>query len=188
MMDSITTNQHDVLLQIDSNGTWSGQGVQSFNSQAIAWGGLAKNLFSVGERYQWLTLAFLIGFVLPFPFWIGHKLLGPDWRLDYWNTPIIANFIGLLNTGINSVTLTWFAIGWFSQGYMRRYRPNWFIKYNYILSAAMDGGTQVLVFLLSFAVLGAAGPKREFPRYWGNNFNSGNYDYCMKAPSSEGDG
>jgi hypothetical protein len=185
MMASITTNQRDILLSIEGTNIWSGQGVQTFNSQAIAWGGLAKSLFSVGQRYEWLTLSFVLGFILPVPFWIGHRMLGPKWRLDYWNTPIIANFIGLLNVGINSVTMAWFTGGWISQYYLRRYRPNWFIKYNYILSAAMDGGTQVIVFILSFAVFGGAGTAVEFPPYWGNNFQSGNYDYCMVSPGGD---
>jgi hypothetical protein len=64
-----------------------------------------------------------------------------------------------------SVTMAWFVIGAFSQFYLRKYRPNWFIKYNYILSAAMDGGTQVLVFILSFAVFGAGGKEIKFPAY-----------------------
>jgi hypothetical protein len=161
LMTSITTNQRDILLSVEGTNIWSGQGVQSFNSQAIAWGGFAKALFSVGSRYQWVTLAFLIGFLLPIPFWIGHKFF-PKWRLDYFNLALISNYIGLLNVGINSVTMPWFVIGGFSQFYLRRYRPNWFIKYNYILSAAMDGGTQVLVFILSFAVFGGSGKEVSF--------------------------
>jgi len=156
MMSSITTEQREVLLAIKGTNVWSGQAVQTFNSQAIAWGGFAKSLFSAGNRYQWVTWAFLLGFILPLPFWIGHKIF-PKWNLDYWNTALISNYIGLLNTGINSVTTPWFAIGAFSQFYLRKYRPNWFIKYNYILSAAMEGGTQVMIFILSFAVFGGAG-------------------------------
>jgi hypothetical protein len=182
MMATITTNQRDILLSIEGTNVWSGQSVQSFNSQSIMWGGLAKDLFSIGHRYQWLTISFLLGFVIPFPFWIGHKLLGPKWHLDYWNTPVLTNFIGLLNVGINSVTTAWFVGGWISQYYLRRYRANWFIKYNYILSAAMDGGTQVIVFILSFAVFGASGNEIKFPPYWGNNFQTGKYDYCMTTP------
>jgi hypothetical protein len=63
----------------------------------------------------------------------------------------------LLNNGINSVTTAWFVIGFISQFWARRYKADWFIKYNYILSAAMDGGTQVLMFILSFAVFGSSG-------------------------------
>ncbi|TID18028.1 OPT superfamily oligopeptide transporter [Venturia nashicola] len=180
---SITTNQRETLLDIKGTSVWSGQ-LQSFNSQAIMWGGLANQLFTAGKRYQWLTFSFLIGFALPVPFWIGHKVF-PRLRLDYLNTALIASFIGLLNVGINSVTMPWFIIGAFSQGYLRKKRPNWFIKYNYILSAAMDGGTQVLVFILSFAVFGGSGTQHNFPPYWGNNYNSGMYDYCMAPPGGE---
>ncbi|KAF2665474.1 OPT superfamily oligopeptide transporter [Microthyrium microscopicum] len=185
MMVSITDSQRTVLLDIQGTNIWSGQAIQTFNSQAIAWGGFSKSLFQVGQRYQWVTLAFLIGFILPLPFWIAHKVLGAKWRFDAVNTALISNFIGLLSVGINSVTLAWFAVGWFSQFYLRKYRANWFIKYNYILAAAMDGGTQVLVFILSFAVFGGSGKEHKFPAYWGNNFQDGNNDYCMKLPGAD---
>jgi len=43
--------------------------------------------------------------------------------------------------------------------------------------AALDGGTQVVVFILSFAVLGAGGVSHLFPAWWGAN-QGGNYDRC----------
>jgi len=45
------------------------------------------------------------------------------------------------------------------------------------------GGTQVMVFIMSFAFFGASGKAVPFPDYWGNNFQSSgesNYDYCMR--------
>lgn len=45
------------------------------------------------------------------------------------DTTIIANFIGLLYVGVNSVTTPWFYVSVISQWYMRKYRPNWVIKY-----------------------------------------------------------
>jgi hypothetical protein len=159
-MASITTNQREVLLSIEGTNIWSGQTVQTFNSQAIAWGGLAKSLFSVGGRYQMVTLAFIIGFFIPLPFYFIHHYggkFGRRLRLDYWNTAIIAYFIGWLCVGINSSILSYFIVGFFAQFYLRKYRARWFVKYNYVLSAAMDGGTQVLVFLLTFAVFGGGG-------------------------------
>ena len=38
------------------------------------------------------------------------------------------------------------------------------MKYNYILGGALDGGAQVMIFILSFAVFGAAGVQKPFPR------------------------
>jgi OPT family oligopeptide transporter len=185
IMDSITTNQREILLSIEGTNIWSGQTIQTYNSQAIAWGGLASKLFSLGGRYQFVTLAFIIGFFIPLPFYFLHRL-APRLRLDYWNTAIITYYIGWLCVGINSSILSFFVVGFFCQLYLRKYRPNWFIKYNYILSAAMDGGTQVLVFVLTFAVFGGGGKEVVFPKYWGNNMQKGNYDYCMRDPATKG--
>ena len=74
--------------------------------------------------------------------------------------------------------IQFYAIGFFAQFYLRRYHPTVFVKYNYLVSAALDGGASVIVFILSFAVFGAAGNTVNFPAYWGNNL-SGNFDLCM---------
>lgn len=39
-------------------------------------------------------------------------------------------------------------IGFASQWWLRTRRPGWFKKYNYLLSAALDGGSQVIIFIL----------------------------------------
>lgn len=36
------------------------------------------------------------------------------------------------------------------------------------MSAALDGGSQVILFVLSFAVFGASGSAVAFPTWWGN--------------------
>ncbi|MCJ1411801.1 hypothetical protein MMC19_005893 [Ptychographa xylographoides] len=186
MMVTIVTNQREILLSIEGTNIWSGQNVQQYNSQAIAWGALASHMFSVGARYQWVTLAFLVGFVIPLPFYFLHRLF-PKAGFWYWNTAIITYYIGWLCVGINSSIMSYFAVGFLSQFYMRKYHPEWFVKYNYILSAAMDGGTQVLVFILTFAVQGGSGAAVIFPTYWGQNGGNGNglnYDYCMFNPAN----
>lgn len=54
-------------------------------------------------------------------------------------------------------------MGIVSQIWLRNYHPRWYRKYNYILGGAFDGGAQVMVLILSFAVFGAAGVQRPFP-------------------------
>ena len=174
MMVSIVDNQREILLSIEGTNIWSGQNVQQYNSQAIAWGALASHMFSYGARYQWVTFAYLVGFIIPVPFYILHRLF-PRAGFWYWNTAIITYYIGWLCVGINSSILTYFVVGFLSQWYLRKYQPAWFVKYNYILSAAMDGGTQVIVFILTFAVDGGSGSAVPFPTYWGNNGANGNY-------------
>jgi hypothetical protein len=112
--------------------------------------------------------------------------MGDKWRaklrLDYLNTAIIASAMGILDHGTHSALLGHYLIGFISQLYLRRYRTNWFIKYNYILSAGMDGGSALINFILTFTVFGAGGKVVPFPKYWGNNWERGNYDYCLRDP------
>lgn len=102
-------------------------------------------------------------------------------------------FIGWLCVGINSSILSYFTVAFLSQWWLRTRYPRWFAQYNYIIGAgesrqrvcvsklrigtALDGGTQVMVFILSFAVQGAAGTSHLFPNWWGADQN-GNYDHC----------
>lgn len=175
-MNSIIDNQEPILLSVEGTNIWSGQQPQQYNSQAIAWGGLGHELFASGKRYQWVPWAYVIGLIVPVPFWLVHKRW-PGLRMDYLYTPVICYYIGWLCVGINSSILSYFAIAWFSQWFLRTRYPRWFAKYNYLLGAALDGGTQVMVFILSFAVFGAAGTSHLFPQWWGAN-QAGNYDRC----------
>lgn len=77
--------------------------------------------------------------------------------------PVIYQYAQWLTTGVNSVILTTIFAGLVSQVWLRRYHPAWFRKYIYILGGAIDGGTQIMVFILSFAVFGASGVSRPFP-------------------------
>lgn len=89
LMNSIIDNQRDILLSVEGTNVWSGQQPQQYNSQAIAWGGLAHELFSSGKIYQWVPWAYVIGLVVPVPFWLVHQKW-PRLRADYLYTPVIA--------------------------------------------------------------------------------------------------
>jgi hypothetical protein len=119
-------------------------------------------MFSVGARYQWVTLSFLVGFLVPIPTYLMYKWTGKK-AWGYLNPSIILWFMGNLFVGINSSMTTFFLVAYFAQFYLRKYRPEFFVKYNYLVSAAMDGGTQVMVFILTFAVAGGSGKAHPMP-------------------------
>jgi hypothetical protein len=146
---------------------------------------LSKYLFSIGRTYQWIVLALPLGFVIPLPFYFLHRRF-PKAGFDYFVTPVICWYLGYLSVGINSSVMMYFAIGFFVQFWVRKQYPEWFLKYNYILAAAISGGTELLVFVTTFAVQGASGKAVPFPPYWGNNFQSGNFDYCATNPALGG--
>lgn len=125
MMIQIVDAQKPLLLSIQGSSIWSGQNIQIFNSQAITWS-IAPYLYSVGKRYQWVTIAYLLGFLAPLPMYIGYRLQGKK-NMKFWsylNPSIILWFMGNLFVGINSGFTTFFLIAFLFQWYIRKYHPN----------------------------------------------------------------
>ncbi|RPD53682.1 OPT oligopeptide transporter [Lentinus tigrinus ALCF2SS1-7] len=177
IMQSVISGNREILLAVQGTNVWSGQQVQSYNSNAITWGALAKPLYAPGARYGFIPWMLIAGLAVPIPFYIAHRLW-PKAGFNYVFTPVVVAELGYLSVGINSSWMTSLAIAIFSQWYLRKYRPRWFRKYNFLLSAALDGGTQIMVFVYSFAVGGASGKAVPFPN-WGLN-PKGNPDYCLR--------
>lgn len=177
-MVSIVTAQREILLSPTGSNVWSGQVVQSLNSQAVTWS-MAKQVYGLSGAYYMIPFALVIGI---FPTTIQYFLC-KRWKTiggvktDSILLPIIFMYSGYLYAGVNSTTTTIIATGVTSQLWLRRYHPVWYRKYNYILGGAMDGGAQVMIFLLSFAVFGASGKERPFPK-WAGNPARGRVDYC----------
>ncbi|KAE9396396.1 OPT oligopeptide transporter [Gymnopus androsaceus JB14] len=179
IMKIVLTNQRSILLEVQGTNIWSGQQIQSYNSVAVAWGALGKPLYATGTRYGFVPYMLLVGLLFPIPFWLLHK----KWPKFGWNlifTPILAE-LGFLSVGINSSVFSTLLVALFSQYYLRKYYPTWFRKYNFLLSAALDGGTEIMIFVSTFAVNGGSGTAHPFPN-WGLNPSSAegvNLDYCM---------
>ncbi|KAJ5126573.1 hypothetical protein N7448_007352 [Penicillium atrosanguineum] len=52
-----------------------------------------------------------------------------------------------------------------------------FKEYSFLIAAAFDGGSLMILVILSFVVFGAGGISHPFPSWWENNVK-GNYDWC----------
>jgi len=181
MMLSIINAQRDALLSIAGTRLWSGQNAQSYNSNAIAWGALAPQMFGAHSTYKMVPISLAIGLFLPLPFYLCYRIW-PKAGFENLNTSIIMQYSCYLSVGVNTSVNTSMALGILSQWWVRTRYPRWFTKYNYIVAAALDGGTQVIVFILNFAIFGAAGKTVIFPQWWGNDFNL-SADRCLAPPS-----
>ena len=49
MANEIITNQFDILKSVEGTNIWSGQQAQTFNSNAVTFGGLAHEMYSVRD-------------------------------------------------------------------------------------------------------------------------------------------
>ncbi|KAL4757804.1 OPT family oligopeptide transporter [Aspergillus foveolatus] len=175
VMITIVTSQREILLDPIGNNVWSGSLVQSLNSQAITWS-LAKEIYGTHGRYLIVPLGLIIGLVFPAVHW-GLTKISP--RIRNWplNTTIILAYAGQVYYGTTAWVGSAIAVGIFSQFWLRRRLPRVYNEYNYLIGAALDGGSQLVIFILSFAVLGASGTERPFPTWWGNP--DGNPDHCL---------
>ena len=52
---------------------------------------------------------------------------------------------------------------------------------NYIVAGALDGGTQVISFILNLAVFGAVGNAHAFPDWWGNDLSQYLFYFVPKS-------
>ncbi len=132
-------------------------------------GALGKELFAYGKPYYLISFAIFIGLLFPIPFWLVHKFAPRgSWigrAAEYIITPILLLYIGYLPYSVNGQWWSCLVLGYAAQVWARSHRPKRFKKYNYLTSAALDGGSQVILFILSFAVFGASGNAVAFPNW-----------------------
>ncbi|KAG0146029.1 hypothetical protein CROQUDRAFT_45020 [Cronartium quercuum f. sp. fusiforme G11] len=180
MMKVLINNQRDVLLLPNGNGVFSGFTIASFEAHAVSWGAFSTRLFLANQRYVAIPAALGIGIILPIPFFIAHKYW-PRLRLNAVNIPLVTGSISSGYAGATAGRFVNIIIGLMSQFYARRYRPEWFKKYNYVCSAALDGGAQIVILILSIFFQGAAGYTVKFPTYFLNPPSGIPKDYCYMS-------
>jgi hypothetical protein len=199
VMSSIVGANKALLVDTNGNSSWSGATLQSYNTNAASWA-LAKYLYASGKEYYMVPLGVVVGAA----FVIAHKIFSlvclylvlprgtiakasskqfvprvGKFATDELNFPQLIQYAGYIPYNASQTCVIWSTMitGLFVQFYLRNYKPGFFKHYMYMITGAFDGGALWMLFILSFAVFGAAGTTVNFPSWWGNNV-SGNYDHC----------
>ncbi|KAI8299604.1 oligopeptide transporter 7 [Colletotrichum sp. SAR11_59] len=194
VMISIVNGNRELLVDSDGNNAWSGATMQSYNTNATSWA-LAHYLYKIGGKYEMVPIGLGIGFgIVAFHRLVVHTVLTSQpthqfvpkirgFSLSEINFPQFIQYAGFIpyNQSQTCVIFSQIIAGFFTQFYLRNYRPRIFRDYSYLVTGAMDGASLTVLFILSFAVFGAGGSSKPFPTWWGNNAD-GYYDLC---PSSE---
>lgn len=165
IMDNIVHNRREILLDPIGNQVWSGQKIQSLNSNAVTWS-LAKYVYGFSkDGYGWIPLSIVLGAAIPLLHWLiarrWPKILG--WEVRKFVSPVVFHNASLTTAGTTSVIWSQIATGLFSQYFMRLKHPAWFGKYNYIVGGGLDAGAKVMMFILTFSVFGGSGAEVPFP-------------------------
>ncbi|KAF9368141.1 hypothetical protein CPB97_004918, partial [Podila verticillata] len=89
----------------------------------------------------------------------------PNSALEFIHIPVLLAATGMMPPAQAYNYTNWLAVGFIFQFFARRYHPDWHLRYTYILSAAFDSGTAVMV-LLSFLIFTLRDV--DMPYWWGN--------------------
>lgn len=137
----------------------------TFYSASIIWGTIGPaRMFGNGSVYQSMLWMFLVGFLAPIPFWLASRKWPKIEWLKYVHIPLIFNATGMMPPATPINFSAWCAAGFVFMFWIRRYRHEWWVKYNYVTSAAFDSGVAIAT-LVIFGVVTGSG---YTPNWWGN--------------------
>ncbi|GAA6064754.1 hypothetical protein JCM10212_002673 [Sporobolomyces blumeae] len=161
-----------------------------FYSASIIWGLIGpERQFAIGQLYNPILYWLLAGAIAPVVVWLLARRF-PRSFLQYANVPVALS--GCLAmppaTGINYSS--WFLVGFVFQYLLRQRRFEWWSKFNFVLSAALDAGTVVSGIVIFLAVML---PKHGTISldWWGNNVFTNTLDWAgasYRTPPLEGFG
>ncbi|KAK3385091.1 isp4 protein [Podospora didyma] len=164
------------LLGKNESNSWLAMKTRNYYSLSVLWGILGPKMsLSEGSDYSWVYWEFLLGPALVTLVYMVHRFR-PNWELATRCNPVVIMY-GATLFPVNQTTNLMIsgALSVFFMGYMLRYRPVWFRKYNYLLGVGLDCGSQITQTIMMFAI---NLPYLSMPFWWGND-ERGNLDRCF---------
>ncbi|PIA51925.1 hypothetical protein AQUCO_01000056v1 [Aquilegia coerulea] len=162
------------------NSPWTCPNDHVFFNASVLWG-LAgpKRMFGSLGNYSALNWFFLGGFLAPMLVYLLHKAFPKKTWIPKIHFPIILGATAMIPPASTLNYNAWIVIGVIFNYYVFRYRKQWWQRYNYILSAAMDAGVAIMGVLLYF-ILSNNGINLT---WWGTG---GEYCDLASCPTAKG--
>ncbi|KAL9109139.1 MAG: hypothetical protein Q9227_006230 [Pyrenula ochraceoflavens] len=141
-------------------------GPRTFFNASVIWGLVGpKRLFSAGATYVTLQYFWLAGFFFPFIIYFGARMF-PRSNIRFLSAPIIFGGTGYIPPATPLNYLSWGIVGFIFQKYIRNKYRGWWMRFNYITSAALDVGLAIATIVI-IAALNLT--NTDAPSWWGNN-------------------
>ncbi|KAF9547798.1 hypothetical protein EC957_007744 [Mortierella hygrophila] len=153
---------------------------RTFYSASIIWGAVGPARVFGGKDDAWYATVqwgFIAGALLPVPFWLlSRKFPNVGWlKLVHW--PVLLAATSNMPPALPYFYTNGLALGFIFAFWLRRYRYDWWSRYNYLTSAALDTGVAIAGLVIFFALQAW---DVEFPVWWGNPAD-GIIDHCPKG-------
>ncbi|KAK5823307.1 OPT family small oligopeptide transporter [Linnemannia elongata] len=139
-----------------------------FYSASVIWGVIApERMFGSTSIYHPLMYFFIAGLVIPIPFYLISRRF-PGTVLDQIHIPILLTSTGMMPPARPFQYANWLVVGFCFQYCVKRYYKDWYQRFNYVLSAALDSGVAVSALVIFFSL---QIHEIDFPDWWGTNLN-----------------
>ncbi|OMJ25272.1 Oligopeptide transporter 5 [Smittium culicis] len=123
-----------------------------FYSASIIWGLIGPvKMFGPDSIYNILLYGFLVGAVLPFIPWLLAKKYDKSLMLRHIHIPIFLMACSVLPPASAVVFPTWFIVAFIFNFVIYQRHHWWWLRYNYILSAALMTGTALCGVFIFYA-------------------------------------
>ncbi|PIA52583.1 hypothetical protein AQUCO_01000455v1 [Aquilegia coerulea] len=165
---------------LPSDSPWTCPQDRVFFDASVLWGLIGpKRIYGSLGYYSALNWFFLGGFLGPVLVWLLHKAFPKKTWISKINLPILLGATAMTPPATSVNFNSWITVGVIFNYYVFRYRKQWWQRYNYILSAALDAGVAVMGVLLFFT-LGMHGINIK---WWGTG---GEYCGLASCPTAKG--
>ncbi|CAK7330373.1 unnamed protein product [Dovyalis caffra] len=178
LLNSIENICQDDLLP--ANSPWTCPGDRVFFDASVIWGLVGpKRIFGTLGNYQAMNWFFLGGAVGPVIVWLLHKSFPKQSWIPLINLPVLLGATAMMPPATPLNYNAWIIVGTIFNFFIFRYRKQWWQRYNYVLSAALDAGVAFMAVLLYFSV----GIEDKNLNWWGTN---GEHCELASCPTAKG--
>lgn len=178
LLTTIKNICQDELLPLDS--PWTCPGDRVFFDASVIWGLVGpKRIFGSLGNYPSMNWFFLGGALGPVVVWVFHKAFPKQSWIPLINLPVLLGATSMMPPATSLNYNSWILVGTIFNFFVFRYRKQWWQRYNYILSAAMDAGVAFMAVLLYFSL----GIEEKSLTWWGTD---GEHCKLATCPTAKG--
>lgn len=165
---------------LPTNSPWTCPYDRVFFDASVIWGLVGpKRIFGSQGNYAAMNWFFLGGAVGPVIIWLLHKAFPKQTWIPLINLPVLLGATAMMPPATPLNFNSWIIVGTIFNFFVFRYRKQWWQRYNYILSAALDAGVAFMAVLLYFSV----GLEDKSLTWWGTD---GEHCHLSTCPTAKG--
>lgn len=144
-----------------------------FFNASVIWGLIGpQRIFSPGSLYVGLQWFWLAGILFPIALYIGARMF-PRSPIKYLSAALIFGGSGYIPPATPLNYLTWGIVGYVFNKYIRNNYRGWWMRFNYITSAALDVGLAISTIVI---ILALNLTNTSMPSWWGVTVANNNLD------------